>query len=196
MKPPLPSGSYDVIYADPPWSYPSLRGVTKLADGGYATRNPCGADAHYPTMSDAEIAAMPIRSLMSDRAALFLWATCPRLDVALRVIEAWGLHYRGVPYVWVKTRQDGVVMGAKGPPPAFVKPVVELVLAATTVKRGRVFPIQAYDQRQVIFAARGRHSEKPAEVRDAITALCGDRPRLELFAREHSGGWDAWGNEV
>lgn len=193
---PLPSGPYEVVYADPPWSYPSLRGVTKLPGGGYASRNPCGADAHYSTMSDAAIAALPVRDVMADRAALFMWATCPRLDVALRTIEAWGLHFRGVSYVWVKTRRDGAVMGAKGPPPAFVKPVVELVLVATTAKRGRVFPIHAYDQRQVIMAPRGRHSEKPRQVRQAIVDLCGDRPRLEMFARERSPGWDAWGDGV
>jgi N6-adenosine-specific RNA methylase IME4 len=26
--------------------------------------------------------------------------------------------------------------------------------------------------------------------------LLGDLPRIELFARQRSPGWDAWGNEV
>jgi site-specific DNA-methyltransferase (adenine-specific) len=42
----------------------------------------------------------------------------------------------------------------------------------------------------------GKHSEKPAEFRDDIIELCGDVPRVELFARERVDGWDAWGNEV
>ena len=26
--------------------------------------------------------------------------------------------------------------------------------------------------------------------------LCGDVPRIELFARQATKGWDVWGNEV
>jgi site-specific DNA-methyltransferase (adenine-specific) len=26
--------------------------------------------------------------------------------------------------------------------------------------------------------------------------LCGDLPRVELFARQKTEGWDVWGNEV
>jgi N6-adenosine-specific RNA methylase IME4 len=29
-----------------------------------------------------------------------------------------------------------------------------------------------------------------------VVELCGDIPRIELFAREKFNGWDAWGNEV
>ena len=40
------------------------------------------------------------------------------------------------------------------------------------------------------------HSKKPAEARKRIVELLGDLPRIELFARQRSPGWDAWGNEV
>ncbi len=40
------------------------------------------------------------------------------------------------------------------------------------------------------------HSQKPDEARDKIIELAGDLPRVELFAREKTDGWDAWGNEV
>jgi N6-adenosine-specific RNA methylase IME4 len=49
---------------------------------------------------------------------------------------------------------------------------------------------------QVVLAPPGRHSEKPGEVRDRIVQLLGDRPRIELFARQRAKGWHAWGNEV
>ncbi len=49
----------------------------------------------------------------------------------------------------------------------------------------------------------GIHSRKPSEIRDKIVRLCGDIPRIELFARrpddmfnESYEGWDVWGNEV
>ncbi|BCV04979.1 MAG: hypothetical protein CM15mV95_510 [Caudoviricetes sp.] len=40
------------------------------------------------------------------------------------------------------------------------------------------------------------HSKKPDCVRDRIVELCGDLPRIELFARQKTPGWDVWGNEV
>ena len=40
------------------------------------------------------------------------------------------------------------------------------------------------------------HSRKPAEIRDRIVELCGDVPRIELFARQVADGWDRWGNEA
>ena len=49
---------------------------------------------------------------------------------------------------------------------------------------------------QLIFSPRGRHSEKPAEVRDKIRKLVGGGAAIELFAREEIDGWDCWGNEV
>ena len=39
-------------------------------------------------------------------------------------------------------------------------------------------------------------SRKPDCVRDRIVELCGDLPRIELFARQRTEGWDVWGNEV
>jgi len=45
-------------------------------------------------------------------------------------------------------------------------------------------------------APRGRHSEKPREVRHRIEELFGKYDRLEMFAREHPRGWDVWGNEA
>lgn len=41
-----------------------------------------------------------------------------------------------------------------------------------------------------------QHSKKPDEARDKILALMGNLPRVELFARQKTPGWDAWGNEI
>ena len=49
---------------------------------------------------------------------------------------------------------------------------------------------------QVIISPVEEHSKKPAEARRRIEALLGEVPRLELFARRPSPGWDVWGNEV
>ena len=34
------------------------------------------------------------------------------------------------------------------------------------------------------------------KIRKRIVELMGDLPRIELFAREKTAGWDVWGNEV
>ena len=45
-------------------------------------------------------------------------------------------------------------------------------------------------------APAGRHSEKPAEVRDRITELYPNVARIERFARTAAPGWFAWGKEA
>lgn len=40
------------------------------------------------------------------------------------------------------------------------------------------------------------HSKKPAQVMDLIVELFGDVPRLEMFARESSPGWDCFGYQA
>ncbi|WP_279475307.1 MT-A70 family methyltransferase [Aeromonas veronii] len=50
--------------------------------------------------------------------------------------------------------------------------------------------------RAVIEAEVGKHSQKPNEFRVAIQKMCGDVPRIELFARKSAAGWDCWGNEA
>ncbi len=67
---------------------------------------------------------------------------------------------------------------------------------SSTNARGRTFPLLTEAQGQIVLAPRGRHSEKPPAVRERIVELLGDRPRIELFARAHVAGWDAWGNEI
>ena len=48
----------------------------------------------------------------------------------------------------------------------------------------------------LVIAERTQHSKKPKEVRNRIQELFGDLPRIELFAREKTEGWDVWGNQV
>ena len=50
--------------------------------------------------------------------------------------------------------------------------------------------------KQLVRAVRTKHSKKPDIVRENIVKLLGDRPRIELFARQKTEGWDVWGNEV
>lgn len=195
----IPNSSADVIYTDNPWMY--YGDPQKMAAAG----------KHYDLMTDEELKALPVLSKCSKRAVVFMWVTGPRLDFGIDVMRAWGLHYRGIAFVWVKTRQDGQIIGAQGVRPSIVKPTtelvlegsvqgddVDLVLAGSTVRTGRPLSLLDEGVPQVVLAPRGLHSAKPPEVRRRIERLYGsDRPKLELFARgEPHDGWDRFGNEL
>jgi N6-adenosine-specific RNA methylase IME4 len=180
----LPAGPFDVILADPPWAY-------------YGRQDKWAAAAKfYATAPDSAIAALPIPDLLAPRGLLFLWATSPRLDAALACIGAWGLCYRGIAFVWVKTRADGQPIGAQGIRPSIVKPTTEFVVAASRVPRGRPMPLGDEAVAQVVMAPRRDHSRKPDEVVHRIERLYPKARRLELFARTKRPGWQAWGNET
>lgn len=96
---PLPAKQYSVIYADPPWAYQQA-GATAKARGT--------AVKHYPTMTTAEICALPVREIVRGGAACFMWATFPNITEAIKVMEAWGFTYKTAAFVWVKkNRKNG-----------------------------------------------------------------------------------------
>ena len=41
-----------------------------------------------------ELCALPVADLAAKDSALFLWATFPQLQEALRLIQAWGFTYK------------------------------------------------------------------------------------------------------
>ena len=49
---------------------------------------------------------------------------------------------------------------------------------------------------QLIISPVEAHSKKPDITREKIVELLGNLPRVELFARQKTEGWDVWGNEV
>ena len=180
----LPDRRYDVILADPPWAY-------------YGQQDKWGAAAKfYATAPDEAIVRLPVPELLSDRGVLFLWATSPRLDVAMACLAEWRLHFRGVAFLWVKARKDGGPIGAQGVRPSIVKPTAEYVLAASRVAKGRPMPLGDEGVPNVILAPKRAHSQKPEQVRDYIDRLYPQASKLEMFARSERPGWDAWGNEV
>lgn len=176
-------GTFDVVLADPPWSY--YGSGTKMA----------AAAKHYALMSDEEMMSFPLADWLAPKGVAFVWATSPRLDFAIDCIRSWGLHYRGVAFVWVKTTKDGKPLGARGVRPSIVKPTTELVLAASRVHRGRPMPLASESVVQTVFAPVMEHSRKPTEVHQRIEQLYPDASRIELFARRPHPGWEVWGNE-
>lgn len=170
---------YDIIYADPPWSY-----RTWNAKGGHKS-----ASAHYNTMDLKAICDLDVNRIASDNCILFLWATYPNLQEALDVVRAWGFTYKTVGFTWVKRYKGGSLFCGLG---YYTRSNAEICLIATKGKPKRV----SCKVMQAIITVREAHSKKPDEVRDRIVELMGDKPRIELFAREEHFGWDAIGNEL
>ncbi len=171
---------YSVIYADPPWAY--LWGKGK--DGGHFA-----PEKHYSTMSTDEICALDIKRIAAKNCALLMWATMPCLPDAIKVMQAWGFHYKTCAFTWIKTKKDGSPLAGMG---SYTKANAELCLLGM---RGH---LKSADKtvRQVVMHPRMGHSVKPPFVRESIVKLFGDVPRIELFARQYAEGWDCWGNEV
>ena len=168
---------YQVIYADPPWDYQQCR-----LSGS--------AKKHYPTMRIEELCALPVAEIADRDCALFLWATFPQLPEALRLIQAWGFVYKTVAFVWLKQNRKALTwfygLGF------WTRSNAEICLLATKGHPKR----QSAGIHQLVISPVERHSKKPDEVREKIVALMGDVPRIELFARQQTPGWDVWGNEV
>lgn len=162
---------YQVIYADPPWRY------------SFSKTNNRKIENHYQTMTQADLCAGCPVPVAKD-AVLYLWATAPKLLEALEVMSAWGFRYvtqavwdkerLGMGF-WFRGQHEILLVGVWGkmPPPA------------PSVRRSSVFR-----------SPRGRHSAKPASVRDYIADAHPGARKVELFARVRVPGWDAWGNEV
>lgn len=170
------SRRYAVIYADPPWRYRSRH-------RGYG-----GAEDHYRTLALEDIKAIPLPA--ADDCALFLWATMPFVREALEVVVAWRFAYKTTAFTWVKLNPSG--RGLATGLGYWTRANAELCLLAT---RGRPRPV-SHRVHSVVISPRGRHSQKPNEVRRRIVDLMGNVPRLEMFARSRTPGWDVWGKEV
>lgn len=175
------SKKYDIIYADPPWR---CQMWSKKGEGR-------SAESHYPTMIKEEIEQLPIPKISANNSVLFLWVTAPCLEQGLALIKKWGYTYKTFGFSWVKTNKNNsnpfIGLGY------YTRANTEICLLAT---KGKPLKRISRSVRQVILSPIEQHSKKPNQVRERITDLFGDLPRIELFARQHSEGWDCWGNEV
>lgn len=182
----LRRSAYRVILADPPWQFNSLwGGRPKMTDGGYPSR---AIDAHYDTMSIADIAALPVADLAQDDCVLFMWTCWPVLRPSLDVIDAWGFTYKTCGFSWLKVNADGSPFTGLG---YWTRANTEPCLLATRGRPKR----RGMDVAQALVAQRREHSRKPDDVHGRIERLI-DGPYVELFARARRAGWDAWGNQV
>jgi len=173
------SKKYNVIYADPPWTFKTFSDKGK-------DRSP---ENHYDVMSLQDICNLPINNIANDDSVLLMWVVDPLLDKAFKVIEAWGFKYKTVGFTWAKTNKKslgfftGLGYWTRGNP--------EMCLLATKGKPKRI----SKSVPQLVVEQRREHSRKPDIMYNHIENLL-QGPYIELFARTKRPGWDYWGNQT
>lgn len=141
-------------------------------------------------MKKEEIFELPVSEIADDNCILFLWVTFPCLKEGLQTIEKWGFCYKTCGFTWIKKnkKSEGLFWGLG----YWTRANAEICLIATRGKPKR----ESKSVHQVILSPLEEHSKKPDEARKRIIELCGDVPRIELFARQSAEGWDCWGDEA
>jgi N6-adenosine-specific RNA methylase IME4 len=172
--PPLPNrGPYRVAVCDVPWPYepddddPAHRGVWP-----------------FPTMSLAQLCALPVDSIMHADSVLPFWTTNFHMRHAFEILQAWGFYKTPTILTWAKDRighghwlrgqTEHCIIGVRG------KPTVTLTNESTLLHA----PVRG-------------HSVKPKEFYDLIEKLFPAPRYADLFSRyRHNERWDCHGDEA
>lgn len=174
---PLQPFSFDVIAADPPWSF------SLYSEAGEEK----SAQAQYDCMPIEEICEMPVGNLVGANSWLLLWATAPMLPQALMVMTRWGFTYKTT-VAWRKvTRNKKPAMGTGYVARSMHENV--LIGACGKPEYRRALP-------SIFDGLRRQHSRKPDEFYGLVDRFAMPWARkLDLFSRETRPGWSSWGNQ-
>jgi N6-adenosine-specific RNA methylase IME4 len=183
------SKKFQVIVADPPWSFSDSLKMSAVKRG---------AKSQYSTMTTSKIAEMPVQaSCHPDGAVLCLWVPGSLLQEGLDVMKAWGFNHKQT-YVWVKTKKRACDYPLHeclsfGMGHTF-RQTHEICLIGTNGKINK--QLKNKSQRSVSFAENLRHSSKPDHLQKSLETMFPKARKLELFARRIRPGWTCLGNEI
>jgi len=172
---------FSTIVVDPPWPYKARMKGSLFKGGMIKGEQRAVPFDEYPTLSLAEIAAIPIRDVAADGCHLYLWTTQAFLPHAFPVLDAWGFK-PGAVLVWSK------------PPKGVCGTWVCSAEFCIFARRGTLKHLRRHIG-TVFQWSRGGHSEKPEAFQDMIETVS-PGPYLELFARRPRSGWTTLGDEL
>ena len=167
------------VGADPQWHF-----LTRSAAGDGRSAN-----VHYKTEEVEKIKGLPVRELLADDGAFYMWMVdwCPQ--DALDLLAHWGLRHVTTAFTWVKTNPSGE--GFHTGQGYWSRANPEQCWLATKGTPKRLYA----DVQQLIIAPVMEHSRKPDEWLERVERLtAGDY--LELNARRPRKGWMSWGDEL
>ena len=206
---------FEVIVADPPWSFGDKLKMSKVKRG---------AEANYDLLTQEDIKNLPVKDIAAESAVLALWVPSSLLQEGLDVMEEWGFSQKQT-HIWVKTKKEplkaickdlirelkdsdmksltssfkdvfgqfnlnGVLAFGMG---RLFRQTHEVVLIGV---RGKVYDKLAdKSQRSVHLFPATKHSKKPEILQDMLERMFPNTKRLEMFARRSRTGWTCLGNE-
>lgn len=193
--PQVPEGGFNVVVLDSPWKYEN-----------FGAKKHGAARAHMPGLEEEQLAAIPVGQWGAKNSVLFHWATWPKLDIAMRLIEKWGYEYvTAVPWVktmpsteeiyngigfWFRSTSEVCLVARRGKtkaPQMGGKPGQKKVAGPMGLLVG--------DPRVFYAPRRLPHSTKPLSFWEWIL-LNWKGPYLELFARSQLAGVTCWGYDT
>lgn len=171
---PYPLGvGYPTLVIDPPWP------ITKIK----RDCRPNQVHFDYPTMTVAEIGALPVGQIAGPDAHLFLWTTQKFLMTCDSLLRGWGFKYV-LTFTWDK--------GGGFQPIGLPQYSSEFVVYG---RRGSVRFLETKAFKTCFQAPRQGHSIKPDQFYETIARVC-PGPRLDMFSRQNRPGYTSWGNEL
>lgn len=177
----LEQKKYKIIYADPPWQFNN-----KKTGGSMKS----GAAHHYLTTGIEGLKALDVNSIAEKDCTLIMWWVGAMPQEAIDLVNSWGFTIKNMNgFVWNKLTVKGKPFFGMG---FRTRAGSESAIIATKGKP----EVLSRSVRAVQSLPVSRHSKKPDEFRGLIVDICGDLPRLEMFARQASDGWDVFGNEA
>ena len=171
--------AYDVILADPPWSFSTWS----------ATGQNKSASQHYDVMSFDDMKRLPVADLARNDCVLVMWATQAMIPQAVDLMRAWEFTPKTMG-AWAKrSRTDRTWAFGTG---YIFRSAAEFYLLGT---RGKP-KMAVRDVRNLIVAPAREHSRKPNQLHHDLERMFPGARRVELFARCRRSGWECWGNHV
>lgn len=146
-------------------------------------------------MKDKELLDMKdfIKDITKDNAIIFMWATPPRLDFAIKLMNEWWFSYKTIAFNRVKVNNDWTY---RVNPWYYTASNCEIVLLWIKWENNWRFKPKKTMINQIISEHIREHSRKPDIVRDNIDMMYPNLDKIELFARTKKEWWEARGNQV
>ncbi len=179
----MPQKKYQLIYCDPPWQFKN-----KKTGGSMKS----GAANQYKVTSMDDLKNIDVQSITHDDAILIMWYVGSMPQEAIDLVHTWGFKIKNMNgFVWRKLTKKGLPFFGMG---FYTRAGSESAIIAVKGKGSSL--IKNRSIRAVIEASVSVHSKKPEIFKDQIVKLVGDIPRLEMFARQSTDGWDLFGDEA
>lgn len=204
---------FDIIVADPCWSFSDTLTMDKVKRG---------AAANYELLNNEVIKNLNVKELAADNSILALWVPSSLLDVGFETMESWGFRLTQT-WIWNKIKKDPFEKIKKIARKKATKRLISVddldkILDSADFNdmlafgMGRLFRqchevvlvgvkgkpyanLKNKSQRSVSFDINFKHSKKPETLQDRLEKMFPSSKKLELFARRDRADWTCVGLE-